>query len=73
MQSSLNEGLKKRQQKIKDAKYYLQSTEELFVKYGQKELENISTIFENISKALTSDEEVKLVVIGEFSRGKSTL
>ena len=73
MQSSLNEGLKKRQQKIKDAKYYLQSTEELFVKYGQKELENISTIFENISKALASDEEVKLVVIGEFSRGKSTL
>ena len=73
MQSSLNEGLKKRQQKIRDAKYYLQSTEELFVKYGQKELENISTIFENISKALTSDEEVKLVVIGEFSRGKSTL
>lgn len=73
MQSSLNEGLKKRQQKIKDVKYYLQITEELFVKYGQKELGNISTIFENISKAFASDEEVKLVVIGEFSRGKSTL
>jgi GTPase SAR1 family protein len=69
----LNEGLQIRKEKIQDAVNYLDQTEILFQQFGQQELTHITQKFDDIQKSLESGEEVKLVVIGEFSRGKSTL
>lgn len=69
----LNEGLQIRKEKIQDAVNYLEQTEILFQQLGQQELTHITQKFDDIQKSLESGEEVKLVVIGEFSRGKSTL
>ena len=73
MTNYLNKGLHDRKEKIQDAVNYLNQTKELFQKFGQKELTHVVNKFDDIHKSLDSGEEVKLVVIGEFSRGKSTL
>lgn len=73
MTNYLNKGLQDRKEKIQDAVNYLNQTKELFQKFGQQELTHVVTKFDDIHKSLDSGEEVKLVVIGEFSRGKSTL
>ena len=72
MTNYLNKGLQDRKEKIQDAVNYLNQTKELFQKFGQQELTHVVTKFDDIHKSLDSGEEVKLVVIGEFSRGKST-
>ncbi|WP_180059210.1 dynamin family protein [Acinetobacter sp. YH12128] len=73
MVNYLNKGLQDRKDKIQDAVNYLNQTKELFQKFGQQELTHVINKFDDIHKSLDSGEEVKLVVIGEFSRGKSTL
>ena len=73
METLLTQGLQARQDKIQDAAQYLQETKRLFQQFGQKELTHVIDKFEAIEKSLDSSGEVKLVVIGEFSRGKSTL
>ena len=73
METLLTQGLQARQDKIQDAGQYLQETKRLFQQFGQKELTHVIDKFEAIEKSLDSSGEVKLVVIGEFSRGKSTL
>lgn len=73
MVNHLNKGLQVRQEKIEDVKKYLQETQRLFNEFGQQELVHVTHKFEDIEKSLNSSGEVKLVVIGEFSRGKSTL
>lgn len=74
MRNALTQGLQVRRDKIQDAGNYLDETHRLFNLFGRThELTHISEKFEDIKKSLNSSDEVKLVVIGEFSRGKSTL
>lgn len=73
MENALTQGLQTRQDKIQDASKYLQETQRLFNQFGQQALTHVVDKFEAIEKSLNSSGEVKLVVIGEFSRGKSTL
>ena len=73
MANYLHQGLQERKDKIQDAVNYLNQTKELFQMFGQQELTHVINKFDDIHKSLDSGDEVKLVVIGEFSRGKSTL
>ncbi len=73
MSDVLSRELQHYQEKIKNVEKYLQETQRVFQQFGQKELKNIASTFEDIEKSLNSEGEIKLVVIGEFSRGKSTL
>ena len=70
--NSLEIGLEARNNKINDAKDYLIRTKDLFDKFGSEELKTTVAKFNELNNALNSSE-VKLVVLGEFSRGKSSL
>ena len=73
MNEALDYSLQKRQDHIKTAQSYLQRTQALFEAFGSPELKSSHAKFEELSKALASDSKVLLVVIGEFTRGKSKL
>ena len=69
----LSSSLEKRKQLIGNTQSYLSETERLFDLYGSDELKATLSSFAEMKKSLDSDQQVKLVVIGEFSRGKSSL
>ena len=69
----LDQGLSYRQSKIQTTRDYLQRTQALFDLFGSNELKTSHAKFAELAKALESDSQVLLVVIGEFSRGKSSL
>ena len=73
MNSVLEKGLNARQTRIQETRNYLKRTHELFEQFGSQELKTSHAKFDELSKALDSDSQVLLVVIGEFSRGKSSL
>lgn len=68
----LSRSLDDRQFRIQQAREYLVRTQELFDRFGSTELKTTSGRFVELKNALASDR-VKLVVLGEFSRGKSEL
>jgi predicted GTPase len=68
----LNQSLVSRQRKIQTAKDYLARTQQLFEEFGSAELKTSHARFAELENALSSDQ-VRLVVLGEFSRGKSKL
>lgn len=69
----LDQGLSFRQSRIQTTREYLKKTQMLFDQFGSNELKTSHAKFAELGKALESDREVLLVVIGEFSRGKSSL
>jgi GTPase SAR1 family protein len=69
----LSSSLEKRKQLIGNTQSYLSETERIFDLYGSDELKATLSSFAEMKKSLDSDQQVKLVVIGEFSRGKSSL
>lgn len=73
MNNVLEQGLNARQTRIQETRNYLKRTHELFEQFGSQELKTSHAKFDELSKALDSDSQVLLVVIGEFSRGKSSL
>lgn len=73
MSDVLEQGLNIRQARIKETRNYLERTHELFEQFGSQQLKTSHAKFEELKKALDSDSQVLLVVIGEFSRGKSSL
>lgn len=68
----LSSTLAARTQKINTAQDLLAQTEAIFEAYGRKELTHTLARFPELKTALDS-KDVRLVVIGEFSRGKSSL
>lgn len=72
MTNILDTSLQERQSRIDNAKSYLEATRELFEEFGSAELKTSHARFPELLNALNSNE-VRLVVIGEFSRGKSSL
>jgi predicted acylesterase/phospholipase RssA len=70
--SILNETLQQREAKIGKVLDYITQTRHLFEKFGSTELKAIHDSFEPLIEGLKSDK-VRIVVIGEFSRGKSRL
>ncbi len=73
MSNVLEQGLNIRQARIQETRDYLKRTHELFEQFGSQELKTSHAKFDELKKALDSDSQVLLVVIGEFSRGKSSL
>lgn len=69
---SLNQSLDDRQREIGIAKTYVIRTQELFEAFGSVELKTSHARFPELLNALESND-VRLVVLGEFSRGKSYL
>lgn len=72
MTDILNQSLESRQRKIQVAKNFLSRTQQLFDKFGSTELKTSNARFAELLDALNSDA-IRLVVLGEFSRGKSSL
>lgn len=72
MNDILAQSLQQRSSRIDTAKNYLKETQVLFDKFGSAELKSSHARFGELLNALNSTE-VRLVVIGEFSRGKSSL
>jgi GTPase SAR1 family protein len=72
MTNILDTSLQERQSRINNAKSYLEATQVLFDEFGSAELKTSHARFPELLNALNSNE-VRLVVIGEFSRGKSSL
>lgn len=72
MTDILDQSLEYRQNKINTAKEYLERTKSLFDDFGSTELKTSYARFDELTDALNSNQ-VRLVVIGEFSRGKSSL
>lgn len=72
MTDILNQSLETRQQKIQIAKEFLVRTQQLFDEFGSAELKTSHARFAELLDALNSDA-IRLVVLGEFSRGKSSL
>jgi predicted GTPase len=72
MTNTLSESLANRGHKISEVKHYLTKTKEFFDEFGSKELKTTISHFPELEKSLNADK-VKIVVLGEFSRGKSTL
>lgn len=72
MTDILNQTLESRQQKIQVAKDFLARTQQLFDEFGSAELKTSHAKFEELLSALNADA-IRLVVLGEFSRGKSSL
>ena len=72
MTDILNQTLESRQQKIQTAKNFLSRTQQLFDEFGSAELKTSHARFAELLDALNSDA-IRLVVLGEFSRGKSSL
>jgi len=68
----LSQSLISRQRKIQTAKDYLHRTQQIFDEFGSTELKTSHARFAELENALGSDQ-VRLVVLGEFSRGKSSL
>ncbi|MBB1077304.1 dynamin family protein [Rhodoferax sp. 4810] len=68
----LSRSLADRQNRIDNARAYLTRTQELFDQFGSAELKTTHRHFGELQQSLASDQ-VKLVVLGEFSRGKSML
>jgi GTPase SAR1 family protein len=66
------DSLMSRQRKIQIAKDYLARTQGLFNEFGSSELKTSHARFSELENALDSTQ-VRLVVLGEFSRGKSAL
>lgn len=62
-----------RNEKIKQAKEYLNRTKILFSDFGSEKLEQKVEELKNLDNSLNFNNEVKIVVLGEFSRGKSSL
>lgn len=69
---SLNETLAQREARIEQVLAYIQQTQKLFEKHASSELKAAHGRFEPLIQGLQSDK-VRIVVIGEFSRGKSRL
>ncbi len=69
---NLLSGLEARRFRIEQARDYFKRTQELFEQYGSAELKATHASFDELQRALESDQ-VKVVVVGEFSRGKSAL
>lgn len=69
---TLTQSFEDRQRKIQIAKAYVQRTQELFDEFGSAELKTSHARFPELLNALESTD-VRLVVLGEFSRGKSYL
>lgn len=72
MTDILKKSLDQRQHKIQVAKDFLARTQELFDEFGSAELKTSHARFSELLDALNSDA-IRLVVLGEFSRGKSSL
>lgn len=72
MTLALDQGLSRRKEKVQIAKDFLARTKELFDQFGSSELKTSHARFEELLDALNSDA-IRLVVLGEFSRGKSSL
>ena len=72
MRDILDQSLEARQHKIQTAREYLQRTRQLFDAFGSSELKSSHAKFAELLNALDSDA-IRLVVLGEFSRGKSSL
>lgn len=72
MTNILDESLKNRQSQIQTAKSYIERTQVLFDEFGSKELKTSHARFPELLNALESND-VRIVVLGEFSRGKSYL
>lgn len=72
MTNILTQGLEQRQQKITVAKQFLSRTQSLFDEFGSASLRTSHARFTELLGALDADA-VRLVVLGEFSRGKSSL
>lgn len=72
MTDILNQSLENRQKKIQTAKDFLARTQHLFDEFGSVELKTSHAKFDELLSALNSDA-IRLVVLGEFSRGKSSL
>lgn len=72
MNESLSRHLEDRQFRIQQAREYLGRTRELFERFGSAELKTTHSRFEALQQALDADQ-VRLVVLGEYSRGKSEL
>lgn len=70
---AIDSGLRSRQRKISQAQEYLDRTQALFEQFGSPELKASHAKFTELGRALDSDRNVLLVVVGEFSRGKSSL
>ena len=70
--SILGQSLEIRQRKIQTAKDYLIRTKELFEEFGSTELKTTHARFTELDSALSSSQ-ARLVVLGEFTRGKSLL
>lgn len=70
---TLDAGLRARQNNIQRAQEILSRTASLFEKFGGDELKMTHARFAELARALESDRKVLLVVVGEFSRGKSSL
>lgn len=69
---ALTQSFEKRQREIEIAKDYVTRTRELFDAFGSAELKTSHACFPELLNALESTD-VRLVVLGEFSRGKSFL
>ena len=69
---SLARSLEDRRFRIRQAREYLERTQELFERFGSAELKTTHARFEALQQALEADQ-IRLVVLGEYSRGKSEL
>lgn len=72
MTDILNQSLETRQRKIQTAKDFLARTQQLFDEFGSAELKTSHAKFDELLSALNADA-IRLVVLGEFTRGKSSL
>jgi GTPase SAR1 family protein len=72
MNTIIDESLMYRQGRINEATSYLARTREIFEQFGSAELKTVNQNLDGILNALDAND-VRLVVLGEFSRGKSSL
>jgi len=72
MNNQLNRVLEERQSKVAQALAYLDKTQAIFERHASQELLASSETLKDIRQGFESDK-VRIVVIGEFSRGKSRL
>jgi len=72
MTDTIQRSLSERQHKVQSAREYLARTRQLFSGFGSEQLKTTLSQFDDLEKALNADA-VRLVILGEFSRGKSSL
>jgi predicted GTPase len=70
---TLDAGLRSRQNNVRRAQEILKKTAELFEQFGGDALKTTHARFAELARSLESESKVLLVVVGEFSRGKSSL